>query len=477
MARVLIIDDDSEVCRMLSELIRRMGHESDSAVTLRKGSSFLREENYDAVLLDVRMPDGSGLEMISEIRAEVSSPEVIIMTGFGDSDGAQAAIENGAWDYISKPVSPQNIMLVLRRVFQYRENLKKAGITQHPYRFEGITGSSSLMKTCLFHVARAAGSEVSVLLTGETGTGKELIATAIHSNSRRSAKQFVVVDCAALPQTLVESVLFGYEKGAFTGAENSRKGLIQQADGGTLFLDEVGELPLSMQKTFLRCLQERKFRPIGGSREISSDFRLIAATNRDPEQMVEKTLFRKDLLYRISAHSICLPPLRDRAEDIPETAEYHMKNLCENYNIPKKEFSPDFIAALQSYHWPGNVRELVNVLDRAIAEAHFDPLLFARHLPTKLRIHAAGFYMSPYREKDQKQGTARKSGGFPKFREYRQQHLDKAEKEYLRKLMPHAKGCIKDACRIAGISRTRLYNLMKKHRISRLGWESGEGKE
>jgi two-component system NtrC family response regulator len=306
-----------------------------------------------------------------------------------------------------------------------------------------------------------------VLLSSETGTGKELFARAIHRNSARARGAFVVVDCAALPETLVESVLFGHEKGAFTGAEKSGEGLIRQAGGGTLFLDEVGELPFSSQKAFLRVLQEHSFRPIGSSREIESDFRLVAATNRSLDQMVQENYFREDLLFRLNSFVIELPPLREHPEDIRELARYHIDQFCERHGLTPKGFSPEFLDTLKAYHWHGNVRELVNILDRALAAARFEPTLFPKHLPLDIRVlraRALAEHKAPPSESASTNSAART---LPNIHDFRDMAYAQAEKHYLQDLIALCDGDIKEACRIAGISQSRLYALLQKHNISR----------
>jgi len=268
MARILIIDDDIEVCTLLSMTIERMHHEASYALTLKAGLNENRKNQFDVVFLDVNLPDGNGLEALPRIKESPSSPEVIIITGKGDPDGAELAVKSGAWDYLQKSSSLKELNLQLRRVLRYRE--EKLNKQQHLLNRDEIVGSSPLITQCLELVSRAAGSDVNVLITGETGTGKELFAHAIHKNSSRKDKNFVIVDCATLPETLVESILFGHEKGAYTGADRTRPGLISQADGGTLFLDEIGELRLPTQTAFLRVLQERRYRPVGAKAEVAN---------------------------------------------------------------------------------------------------------------------------------------------------------------------------------------------------------------
>lgn len=264
MGNVLVIDDDKNVCTAISNAVERMGHKTVHALTLKEGLEKACSDSFDVVFLDVQMPDGNGLDILPPIRGTPSSPEVIIITGFADPDGAELAIKNGAWDYIEKPCSVQEMTLPFIRALEYREE-KKAAKVPVALKREGIVGSSPKLGACLDLLPQMSNSVANVLITGETGTGKELFARAIHENSPRAGKNFVVVDCAALPDTLVESVLFGHQKGAFTGADKAQDGLVKQADRGTLFLDEVGELPLSIQKSFLRVLQERRFRPVGGA--------------------------------------------------------------------------------------------------------------------------------------------------------------------------------------------------------------------
>jgi two-component system NtrC family response regulator len=464
MANILIIDDDRLICETISNVATRMGHQAACCLTLESGLETVFSQTIDLVFLDVRMPDGNGLEALPRIQAAPSLPEVIIMTGYGDPDGAELAIRHGAWDYIQKPFSLQGMTLSLVRAFQYREE-KKARKTSVTLKREGIIGNSTKMKSCLELISQVANSNANVFITGETGTGKELFAVAIHKNSPRAPKNFVVVDCAALPNNLVESILFGHEKGAYTGAEKARDGLILQADGGTLFLDEVGELPLFVQKSFLRVLQERVFRPVGGKREIKSDFRLIAASNRNLEEMVRQKQFREDLLFRLRSFSIELPPLRDRREDIEDLVTHYMSALSERYGIEQKEFSPELLDLLVHYPWPGNVRELINALEKTIISARYERVLFPKHLPTHIRIQVV---RSSIREKGKgENGGAQSPQEFPNIQELRERVVAEAEKKYLQDLLSFTRNDIKEACGISGLSRSRLYLLLKKYKILR----------
>jgi len=466
MAEILIIDDDEGMSYTLSSLVKQLGHQVTCAQTLSEGVKKAALGLFDVVFLDVQMPDGNGLDVLPKIRETFSRPEVIIISAYGDPDGAEIAIKNGAWDYIEKPASIKEMSLPFVRALQYRRE-KLARKPLIALKRENIIGNSPPIKACLDSLAQAASSDVNVLITGETGTGKELFSRAIHENSARSNNNFVVVDCAALPDSLVESMLFGHEKGAFTGADRSREGLIKQADKGTLLLDEVGELPLLTQKAFLRVLEERRFRTIGGSHEIESDFRLVASTNRNLEQMVNSGPFRKDLLFRLRSFTIELPPLREHREDIKELALYFAAKLCERYGVGIKGFSPEFFDILDSYSWPGNVRELVNTMERVIAAARFEPTIFPNHLPTYIRAQLArdALRKSP-RDEEIQQGSNKPPKRLGKLRDYREAAVAQIEKEYLLNLTEHTLGNVDEALRISGLRRSRFYELLKKHRIS-----------
>ncbi|MFW5837153.1 MAG: sigma-54-dependent transcriptional regulator, partial [Desulfovibrionaceae bacterium] len=285
MSRIVIIDDNDLLCETLLDLVDELGHEGDFAKTLAQGMDLIHHQNPDLVLLDVKLPDGNGLEKLPDITSAPSTPEVIILTGVGGDEGAELAIRNGAWDYIQKGSSLESVKLPILRCLEYRREKLQTLSPDRRLDHCGVMGHSPAIRRCLELMGLAAQSDAPVLITGETGAGKELFAQAVHVNSDRASRPLVTVDCAALPETLVESELFGHVRGAFTGADQDRDGLVSQADGGTLFLDEIGDLPLPLQKNFLRVLQEKRFRKLGGKKEISSDFRLVAATNRDLEDM------------------------------------------------------------------------------------------------------------------------------------------------------------------------------------------------
>ena len=464
MAEILVIDDDDTVCTAMTHAVRRMGHEPSCAMTLKSGLELLAGGRFDVVFLDVRLPDGNGLDVMPLIEQSASAPEIIIMTGYGDANGAELAIRCGAWDYITKGASVKDITLSLGRALQYREQklASRQGVSVVSLKRDGIIGNSPRLTACLDMVAQAAASDANVLVTGETGSGKELIARAVHQNSLRAGGSFVIVDCAALPENLVESLLFGHERGAFTGADQAREGLIRQANGGTLFLDEVGELPLLLQKAFLRVLQEHRFRPVGGVREVESNFRLVAATNRDLGRMVREGAFREDLLFRLRSFVIELPPLRERREDVKELVRYHLDGFCHRYSLAPKGVSPEFLDILAAYDWPGNVRELVNALERTLAAARYEPVLFPKHLPVNIRVEVAKAAVG---QDFAAAGQPQPVTSLPPLHDYRENVLNQAERQYLTDLMSLTEDSIAEACQRSGLSQSRLYALLKKHEI------------
>jgi two-component system NtrC family response regulator len=463
MAHILLVDDDPILRETFGVLMRRLGHTLHWAGSLEQGRLTLARERLDVVLLDLRLPDGYGLELLPDIKAATGTPEVIIVTGQEDPEGAALAIKSGAWDYIQKPLTPHRVTLPLTRALEYRAQ-KAARRPPAVLKREAIVGGGPAMEACLDLVAQAADSEAAVLITGETGTGKELFARAIHANSARATSNFVVVDCAALPESLVESVLFGHVKGAFTGADRDRDGLFKLADGGTLFLDEIGELSPTIQKTFLRVLQDGRFRPVGSKRELSSDFRLVAATNRDLPVMAAQGTFREDLLYRLRTIVITLPPLRQRPEDIRPLAIHHMNRLCSRYGLPTKGFAEEFFQALCAYSWPGNVRDLFGTMERVLLQQRGEPVLYPKHLPDEIRLQmlrASG--MCEAGEGGHAQTVDAAGTAVMPWKEYRRQALEEVERRYLNDLLQASRGNVGRASRASGLSPSRLYDLFRKY--------------
>ena len=388
MPRVLIVDHDPVFSETLASIVTGLGHQSKQARTLAEALAAGRKHDTDIVYVTSQLPDGSGLLAIAQLNAMRGHPEVIVTTDTPTPDGAEKAIRNGAWDYVEKQGTVDRMVLPLIRAIDYRGK-RPARNGAVKLKRDGIIGDSAGIKKCLSLVAEAASSDASALLLGETGVGKEVFARAIHDNSLRATGPFVAVDCASMSRTLASSILFGHRKGAFTGADKDREGLVAQAHNGTLFLDEVGELPLTMQKIFLRVLQEHRFRPVGARTEKTSDFRLICATNRNLDEMVARGTFRSDLLFRIRTVVMALPPLRDRSDDLPRLIEHYVKQLCGKYGMPAKGLSPDLLDVAQKYAWPGNVRELIHTLERAVLAAKDTSKIFSRHLPDHIRINIA----------------------------------------------------------------------------------------
>lgn len=457
MADILIIDDDTLFAETVADKLDSLRYTSRRVHTLAAGLEAAAEGTFAVILLDVYLPDGNGLQAIDQLLSVPSAPQVIIITGQGDPDGAELAIRHGAWCYLEKNSIVREITLPLTRALQYRQALSGQKAVLKAVERDQLVGESPSFLHCLELLAKAAAAEASVLISGESGTGKEAFARAIHANSPRKNGNFVVVDCAALPEQLVESVLFGHVKGAFTGADRANRGLIRHADKGTLFLDEIGELPLSIQKSFLRVLQERTFCPVGSQEESHSDFRLICATNRDLAAMTAQGLFREDLFYRLRGISLALPPLREREGDIPLLLNHFLNRLVQRYGQEKKEYLPDFMEHLTSYSWPGNVRELSQAVESAFAQAVYSPILFTQHLPVHIRTaHARGRVKGPAAPRAQRQN-------FPPSVLSWREAKDSFEREYTRQLLLQSDGNIMEAGRISGLSRTRLYQLIKKY--------------
>ncbi|HEY1957160.1 MAG TPA: sigma-54 dependent transcriptional regulator [Polyangiaceae bacterium] len=372
--RVLVVDDEQGLRDMLSILLRREGYDVSIASSFTTGveAALGAPTPFDLVLTDLMMPDGSGLDVLSRAKARSENTEVIVMTAYGDVETAIDAMKRGAYDFVTKPFATSELRALARKALERRalatENEKLRAQVERG-RPAGILGHSAAMRRVLDLVNRVVDGKTTVLVTGESGTGKERIARAIHERSERKDKPFLVVNCGAIPEELMESELFGHEKGAFTGATQKQLGIFRAAEGGTVLLDEVGELPPQLQVKLLRVLQERKVRGVGASQETPIDVRVLAATNRNVEQDVKDGKFRQDLYYRLNVIRIELPPLRERREDIPEIADYLLHRCAAEHKKEIVGFSPDVMRALDAYDFPGNVRELENVVERAVALA------------------------------------------------------------------------------------------------------------
>ncbi len=438
-----------------------------------------REKNlcgsYQVILMQASLPDGDACYAVEDFQVDKKLPaEIIIFTTSGDMEQAEIALKSGVWEYLIDPAPEQALPELLQRALHYHQSRTDDRLrNQNEFRKRlnnlGIIGRSNLIQKCINFTAKVAPSDANVLITGETGTGKELFASLIHQLSPRGAQKMTVVDCAALPSSLVESILFGHAKGSFTGADKKQPGLVKQADGSTLFLDEVAEMPLETQKKFLRVIQERKYLPVGGIVETTSDFRLIAATNKDLEAMVAAGTFREDLFFRLKTFHLDLPPLRDRVSDISELVYHFRDNYCRHHKLPKKNISPDFAMLLAHHDWPGNVRELFQAMECAIAGAQDSAILYAKHLPLNIRIETTKKKISAMTAGDSA-GQLHDPAGFgagemPTLKGARDKAIADQEEKYLRRLLNVSEGNIQKSCEISGLSRSRLYDLLKKYQL------------
>jgi DNA-binding NtrC family response regulator len=389
---ILIVDDDRDMCEMLDGDLRRRGYATAWAVAADEALQKLQGGDFDLVLTDLNMPGMSGVELCRHIAGNRPDIPVIVLTAFGSLDTAVSAIRAGAYDFVEKPVDLDLLVIVLERALKHRAlqeqiRILKQGGAQDIAGGQ-LIGESPPMQELKQQIARIAGTDASVLIVGESGTGKELVAHVLHQRSPRQQKPFVALNCAALPDTLLESELFGYRRGAFTDAKTDRKGLLQEAEGGTIFLDEIGEMSTVLQPKLLRALEERRLRPVGGSTEIEFDVRIIAATNRDLEEDVASGRFRSDLYYRLNVIQLQVPPLRTRGTDMLLLAQHFLAQFTERFGKQMSSLSDGAARRLLDYSWPGNVRELRNAMERAVALAQYDRVV-VEDLPEKIQAQKA----------------------------------------------------------------------------------------
>jgi DNA-binding NtrC family response regulator len=381
---ILIIDDEENARKNIGEYLISKGYEVKGAGTLKEGRDLVMTGVGDIVLLDVTLPDGYGPNLLYEIDALPARPPIIVITGYGDIETAVDAMKNGAHDFFSKPVDFTHLEQSIKRaeeIVSMRQEL--AYLRQKQKNVNFIVGNNEKMKLVMDHALRAAQASVSVLITGETGTGKEVLAQYIHKSGPRANKQFVAINCAAIQPTVLESELFGYEKGAFTSADARKKGLMEIADGGVLFLDEISKMPMDIQSKLLRAVEEKAFRRVGGTELIKVDIHLFSASNRDLKKMMKEGEFREDLYYRLKVVDLDLPPLRDRKEDIPELVGFFIRELNARQGLNITDVSQKAMHALIEYDWPGNIRELYHVMEGAMLFCD-DPTLEINHLPGDL---------------------------------------------------------------------------------------------
>jgi len=461
-AKILVIDDDAVARELLADALKKDGHEVES---FSNGTDALvrgQQTVFDLVLTDIRMGTVDGLTVLREFKRFSPDTSIVLLTAFGSLEGAIEGIKQGAFDYLAKPFRKEEVKLVVQRALEHcrlvRENKRFRVELKEKEEWSPLVGSSPAMLEVYKLVARVSESRSTVLLQGESGTGKELIARAIHANSPRRDKPFIPVNCGALPDTLLESEMFGHEKGAFTGAVGLKAGLFEAATGGTLFLDEIGELGPALQVKLLRVMQDQEVRRVGGTASVKVDVRIIAATNRDLEQLVKEDKFRDDLYYRLNVVRITLPSLVDRKEDIPMLAHHFLQKYVGGTSSGVRGFLPETMVLLKEYRWPGNVRELENAVERAVSLSH-GPLVTPDDLPESIRTAA------PLEAKS----TSASDGDEVCLT------LEEVEKRHLIRVLKEMKGNKVKAAKILGIDRRTLYRMAERFGLD-LGddAESGE---
>lgn len=455
--KVLVVDDEPDMLENCRRILGSAGYHCLTTTNPVQALSMLESERPDLLLTDLKMPSLDGMDVLKRARELDPLRPVIIFTAFASIESAIAAVRQGAFDYLPKPFSNEQLKITVDRAVRQRrlalENIHLRDQIRGTYGFENIIGRSHALQQTLELVRKAARSEANVLIIGESGTGKELIARAIHANSRRSSEALVPVDCASLPEHLLESELFGYEHGAFTGANKSKPGLIELAHKGTVFLDEIGELIPELQAKLLRVLQEHQFRRLGGTRQIDVDVRLVCATNRDLEKLIPQGKFREDLYYRLNVISVRIPPLRERREDIPLLATAFLDRYREKNRNPRlRGFSPEVIGILESYTWPGNVRELQNVVERVCALADGE-LVTVKDLPEHLTTPpASALHPNPA------------SFSTLTYRQARERWLDQFESVYAEDLMRKYGGNLSRAAQAAQVDRKTFRKLLTREK-------------
>ena len=448
LGRVLIVDDELAMCKLLEADLGMRDFEATWFTAPEEALQSLKNEPCDIVLTDLNMPGMSGTVLCERIVANRPDVPVIVMTAFGSMETAVAAIRAGAYDFVTKPIEMDMLALTLERAIRHRELQEKVKLLSEAVafskRFENIIGESPVMRELFDQLGRIADSESAVLITGESGTGKELVARAIHGRSHRANKPFVAINCAAISENLLESELFGHEKGAFTDAHTDRKGLFLHAEGGTLLLDEVGDMPLSMQPKLLRAIEENKVRPVGGNSEIAFDARVITATNRDLDTAVVEQRFREDLFFRINVIQLQLPPLRSRGTDVLLLAQHFVEIFTGRSGKEITGISESAAHKLLSYDWPGNVRELRNVMERAVALTRYD----------KLAIEDLSEKIRNYRRSHVVIGSTDPNELIP---------MEEVERRYILHVLESTRGNKTLAARILGLDRKTLYRKLQQY--------------
>ena len=445
--RILVVDDERSVTDAFEMILSDQGHDVKTADTVAEAMKLFPEQLFDIVFTDLRLPDATGIDLLTQIKQHNPDTEVILMTAHGSLDVTIEAIKKGAYYYLEKPFTPDQLIMLTDRALQLyaikNENKTlKRSLGGESEAF-GIIGLTAKMRRIYQTIRATAQSEAAVLIEGESGTGKELIATAFHLQSDRANRPFIAINCAAIPRDLIESELFGYKKGAFTGADRDKRGLIEAASAGTLLLDEIAEMPVHLQTKLLRVLQERKLRRLGDEQSINVGFRLIAATNRDTQQAMQDGLLREDLYFRISTIKIKVPPLRERADDLPLLAELFLHRYTKKYDKKIRGISQSAFALLSRYNWPGNVRELESVIERAVLFCQEDQIA-PEDLPEHIYVMEPGSYkceIPPYLS------------------------LEEIEREAIEQTLERTGGNVKKTAQILKLHRPTLYRKMKRFGI------------
>jgi len=456
--RILIIDDERPILLTLEALLRRRAYQVDTAPTASQGLKLLKTKSPSLVLLDLQLPDAEGLQTLDSIKSDSPEMPVIILTAHDTLHNAIESIKRGAYHFISKPYAPEELLSLIEKALEKQSLLRETEkLRQKTEQLEkrleiAETRLAPIFKSKPMHeidelINAMAPSEANVLIVGESGVGKEVIANVIHARSRRAGKPMVKLNCAAFPQTMIEGELFGYVKGAFTGAMNDFPGMIAAAEGGTLFLDEISDMPTDLQTRFLRVLQEREYRPLGSTQIMKADFRVIASTNRPVAEALSKNFLRSDLYYRLNTFQIEVPPLRERKQDIPPLIASFLRQFAQQLDKPEPTIVPDAFQKLLDYAWPGNVRELQNAIEYAVVLSRRE-LIGVKELPDEVQL--------PTVLQQTERGAPARTGV---------QSLDDVERNTILQALAECHGNKKKAAELLGIQRPTLYNKMKRYAI------------
>ena len=460
-AQILVIDDEPVICDGCRMVLSEKGHTVDACRTGKDGMEAVRKDGYELILLDLKLPDADGMDLLKRLQEEKPRTPVIVMTGFSSVQNAVAAMKQGAFDYLPKPFSDDQLVFAVEKAVAAKrladENLALRNQLYAMFDFSNIVGENPQLLQIFDEIRKAAPTDSTILLQGESGTGKELFAKAIHAHSKRSSRQLVAADCSTFSASLLESELFGHVKGAYTGAVSDKAGIFEMAKGGTLFVDEVANLSLEIQGKLLRVMETQEFKPVGGSVYKKTDIRIIAATNQDLKERIIAGRFRDDFFYRLNVVPFYLPPLRERKDDIPKLAYHFLRIFCRDIGKRIEGFSDDALELLIQYDWPGNVRQLKNVVERLVILTDGDVLSFEDlldHMYTKTRSMGNSI-----------PGTVDELKAAKK--EVIEKHYARIEKAFLMKALSAAGGNITEAANRTGMQRSNFSTLMKKHGLSR----------